>query len=415
MTIVEVSGLGKAYRRYRYEFQRVLSWFGVRCRVAEERWVLRDIDFAVEPGEAVGIVGQNGAGKSTLLKLLTGTSPPTEGGVRVNGRIAAILELGMGFNPEFSGRQNCFHAAGLMGFSRAQVEQAMPGIEEFAEIGAYFDAPVRTYSSGMQMRVAFSLATAFRPDVLIIDEALSVGDTYFQHKSFDRIRSFQRQGTTLLVVSHDKAAVQTLCTRAILLDKGRLVMDGAPEEVLDYYNALIAERENKTVEVRQLADGAKQTISGTGEARVETICLRNRRGQAIEYVTIGEDVDLCIRVRTTAPIPRLVLGYMIKDRLGQPIFGTNTWHTKQILEDLAGDQQIDYRIRFTANLGPGSYSVATALVSSDTHLEKNYEWRDLALVFNVVNVDRDVFVGVAWLPPEIEITRNEVHILRSEL
>jgi len=196
MSLLNVSGLGKAYRTYHSEFQRIARWFYLPSKPRDEHWVLKDINFSIEPGEAIGIVGQNGAGKSTLLKMITGTLQPTEGSIQVNGRIAAILELGMGFNPELTGRQNVHHAAGLMGFSSEQIAGAMDNIESFAEIGEYFDESVRTYSSGMQMRVAFAVATAFRPDILIVDEALSVGDSYFQHKSFERIREFQAQGTS---------------------------------------------------------------------------------------------------------------------------------------------------------------------------------------------------------------------------
>src|SRR5262245_15413153 len=158
--ILSVENLGKAYRSYGSEWRRMLSWFGAQVKPIEERWVLRHVNFSLQPGEAVGIVGQNGAGKSTLLKLITGTLRPTEGSMRVNGRIAAMLELGMGFHPEFSGRRNAYHTAGLMGFSQDEIEKAMPEIESFAEIGEYFDEPVRTYSSGMQIRVMFAVATA---------------------------------------------------------------------------------------------------------------------------------------------------------------------------------------------------------------------------------------------------------------
>ncbi len=244
---------------------RVASWFSA-VPPQEETWILRDINFDVAQGEAVGIVGQNGAGKSTLLKMITGTLRPSEGYIRTHGRVAAILELGMGFNGELTGRQNVLHSAGLMGFTHAQISAAMDDIEAFAEVGEYFDKPMRVYSSGMQMRVAFSVATAFRPDILIVDEALSVGDAYFQHKSFDRIREFQRQGTSLLIVSHDKAAIQSLCDRAILLEQGRVLQDGQPQDIMDYYNAIIAQKENAQVEVTPLASGQIQTRSGTGEA-----------------------------------------------------------------------------------------------------------------------------------------------------
>lgn len=401
--VLQVSNLGKAYRQYHSEIARALSWFGVATKPAVEQWVLRNVSFSLFPGEAVGVVGQNGAGKSTLLKLVTGTALPTEGEIWVKGRIAAILELGMGFNTDFTGRQNAYHSAGLMGFSRSEIEAVMPDIEAFAEIGEYFDQPVATYSSGMQMRVAFSVVTAFRPEILIVDEALSVGDTYFQHKSFNRIREFQEQGTTLLIVSHDRTAIQSLCDRAILLEKGMAIKDGNPEEVMDYYNALIAEKENSTVQVKQLDDGKAQTTSGTGQARVEVINLLNLKDEPIEFVNVGEQVKLEIKISVHDDLPALVLGYMIKDRLGQTVYGTNTWHTQQIIPNLSKGTEWLYQIHFPMNLGPGSYSISTALVSTDTHLVDNYEWRDLALIFNVINIDKTHFAGITWIEPEIRI------------
>ena len=287
-TVLRVDGLGKAFRTYGSEWSRVLSWFGAAPNILKEQWVLRNIGFRVAPGEAVGLVGQNGAGKSTLLKLITGTLRPTAGTVEVHGRIAAILELGMGMNPEFTGRQNVYNIAGLMGFTRDRIDRLMPEIEDFAEIGDYFDQPLRIYSSGMQMRVAFSVATAVKPEILIVDEALSVGDAYFQHKSFDRIREFRERGTTLLIVSHDRSAIQTLCDRAILLERGTQIKDGTPEEVMDLYNALLAERQDQTVEVRRHADGKARTVSGTFEAVVEDISLVNEKGDPVEFVNVGD-------------------------------------------------------------------------------------------------------------------------------
>jgi lipopolysaccharide transport system ATP-binding protein len=400
---LHVQGLGKAYRRWSSEWLRAASWFGLPVQPTEEHWVLRNVNFAIGPGEAVGIVGQNGAGKSTLLKLITGTTRPTEGAVVRTGRVAAMLELGMGFNVDLTGRQNVFHSAGLMGYSQVEIEAAMPYIESFAEIGAYFDEPVRTYSSGMQMRVAFSVATAFRPDLLIIDEALSVGDTYFQHKSFARIRQFQKEGTSLLIVSHDRTAIQSLCGRALLLEKGQVIRDGSPDDVMDFYNALIAERENNTLLESEHESGRVQIVSGTGEAFVESVSLHDASGAALDHVELGAEVELRIVVKAREDIPRLVMGYMIKDRLGQPVFGTNTHHTEQAVSPVKAGQRLLYRIRFPMRLGTGTYSVSTALVSSDTHLTNNYEWRDLALIFTVNNFKQPYFIGTAWLPPEIEI------------
>lgn len=402
--VLRVENLGKAYRRYTSEWQRFRGWFGVQTAPIEERWALRGVTFEAGRACAMGIVGANGAGKSTLLKLIVGTLRATEGRVTVQGRIAAILELGMGFNPELTGRQNAIHAAGLMGFPHHAIRAAIPEIESFAEVGGYFDAPLRTYSSGMQMRVAFAVATAFRPDMLIVDEALSVGDTYFQHKCIDRIRAYREQGTGLLIVSHDSSAIHALCDRAILLEGGVAVRDSDPASVMDYYNARIAEKENSTVEVRRTGHGTDQTVSGSGEARVETIALFNADGVPVERVNVGEPVDLRVGVRIHSNIPRLVFGYIIKDRVGQPVYGTNTWHTGQILKNVRAGGAIEFSVRFAANLGPGSYSISTALVSSDTHLENNYEWRDLALVFTVCNSDKPHFVGSAWIPPVVAIT-----------
>lgn len=403
---IVVSDVGKAYRHWGSEWKRFARWFGAHPKPESETWVLRGVDFKVARGEAVGIIGQNGAGKSTLLKLVTGTARPSEGEVRLTGRVAAILELGMGFNPELSGRENVRHAAGLLGFTGEEIERIVPEVERFAEIGDYFDEPVRSYSSGMQVRVAFSVATATRPDVLIVDEALSVGDAYFVHKCFQRIREFRAAGTTLLFVSHDPTAVQALCDRAILLVAGRKVLDGEPREVFDFYNALIAEKENtKLLTVRE-EGGPVRTVSGSGEATFTSVTLRNPEGEPVEYVGVGDEVSLDVLVQVNEPIDRLVFGYMLRDRLGQPIYGTNTHYTHQVLEHLKAGQQLRFQVEFRMNLGPGSYSVSVALSSTETHLVRNYQWSDLALVFQVANIGHDEFVGSAWLPSTIQCRKN---------
>ncbi|WP_236238065.1 ABC transporter ATP-binding protein [Pseudomonas faucium] len=401
---ISVIGLGKAYKQYPARWSRLVEWMVPFSRTRHSlKWVLHDLSFDVEPGEALGIIGVNGAGKSTLLKMITGTSQPTTGSVSITGKVAALLELGMGFHPDFTGRQNAMMAGQLLGYQVEEIASLMPEIEAFAEIGEYIDQPVRMYSSGMQMRLAFSVATARRPDVLIVDEALSVGDAYFQHKSFERIRDFRRQGTTLLIVSHDKAAIQSICDRAILLNNGTLAMEGRPEAVMDYYNAMLADHQNQTVVQEKLADGTMQTVSGTGEAVVSEIGLWNEAGQLIEVVDVGQLVNLRVVVEVKKDIERLVLGYGIKDRLGQVIYGTNTDLKKQPLLDVKAGDFYEFNIRFNANFGYGAYSVQTALVSTDNHLVNNYEWRDLALVFNIININKDHFAGCAWIDPKIEI------------
>jgi len=406
MGSISVTNLGKAYKQYPGRWSRLAEWLvpGHKPRHSL-KWVIRNISFTVNPGEALGIIGINGAGKSTLLKMITGTTQPTTGRVHMTGRVAALLELGMGFHADFTGRQNAYMAGQLLGYSVDEISRLMPAVVAFAEIGDYLDQPVRVYSSGMQVRLAFAVATAVRPDILIVDEALSVGDAYFQHKSFDRIREFRKQGTTLLLVSHDKQAIQSICDRAILLNAGELAMEGEPEAVMDYYNAMLAEHQNQTVRQEARDDGKLQTISGTGEAVVADIALIDADGNRIEMVDVGQPVTLTVVAKTSAFIERLVLGYGIKDRLGQVVFGTNTDLKQQVLENVPANSCIRFDIAFPANLGPGTYSVQTALVSTDTHLVNNFEWRDLALIFNVVNINKPHFAGVAWIDPKIVISQ----------
>lgn len=403
---LQVQNLGKAYRQYGSELRRIASWFAPTVLPREEQWVLKDINFSIAPGEAVAIVGQNGAGKSTLLKLITGTVQPTQGKVQLQGRVAAILELGMGFNPELTGRQNAYHSACLMGYSH-EIARVMPEIEAFAEIGEYFDQPMRTYSSGMQMRVAFSVATAFQPDLLIVDEALSVGDSYFQHKSFDRIRQFSAKGVSIMLVTHNMGDVRTLCDRVILLDQGRLLKEGLPDEVVDHYNALIAAKENAklTIEQRREKNGWLLTKSGTGEARIRTLKLLDAAsGDELVVAKVGQAVELRLEVDIHADLPRLVLGYMIRDKQGHVVWGTNTWHTRQIQENVKTGDTLTFSMTFTCTLGPGSYSVSSALTSSDSHLTNNYEWIDNLLVFEVLNADYATFIGNVWLDTQFSIT-----------
>lgn len=402
-SVLEVKNISKSFIDYASEWQRIFSWFGLKSKCKEEHKILKNINFSLSSGEAVGIVGQNGAGKSTLLKIITGTLKPSNGNIHIAGRISAILELGMGFNPDLTGRQNVYHSMGMMGYTVPQIDAVIDDLETFAEIGEYFDEPVRTYSSGMQLRVAFGVVTAYRPEILIVDEALSVGDAYFQHKSLARIKEFQEQGTTLLLVSHDRGAIQAICDRAILLEKGSVIKDGNPEEVMDFYNALIAEKENSTVKQVVKEDGKVETTSGTGEATVEEIGLYNEKGEMVEFIGVGDPVELRIKVKVHQDIESLVLGYGIKDRLGQVMYGTNTWHMEQVLKDIKKGDIYSFTLAFPANFGVGSYSVETALHSTDTHLSDNYEWKALALVFNVININKFQFTGCNWNEPTIEV------------
>ena len=408
MGTITVSKLGKAYKQYPTRWSRLAEWVSPSHKARHSlKWVLQDINFTVNPGEALGIIGINGAGKSTLLKMITGTTQPTTGGVHITGRVAALLELGMGFHPEFTGRQNAYMAGQLLGMSAEEITKLMPEIEAFAEIGDYMDQPVRVYSSGMQMRLAYSVATAHRPDVLIVDEALSVGDTYFQHKSFERIRQFREQGTTLLIVSHDKGSIQSICDRAILLSSGKLVMQGEPEAVMDYYNAMLAEHQNQIVRNSESTNGKIRMDSGTLEAEIIKIEILNNAGQPVEIVKVGESIRARVDVKINSDIDGLVLGFGIKDRLGQMVFGTNTFHTKQKVERASAGDHLQFNVYFSANLGVGSFSVHCSLVRNDNHVEKNYHWIDRALVFDVINVDKPSFVGFIWNELVFDIQKIE--------
>lgn len=404
---IRVSGLGKAYKQYPGQWSRLAEWIlpGGKPRHVKH-WVLKDIDFHLRAGEAIGIVGANGAGKSTLLKMLAGTVRPSCGEIAIGGRVAAMLELGMGFHADFTGRQNAVMGGQLLGLSLEEISRLMPKIEAFAEIGEYIDQPVRTYSSGMQMRLAFSVATAQRPDILIIDEALSVGDSYFQHKSFERIRTFRRDGTTLLIVSHDRYAIQTVCDRAILMEAGRIRMQGSPVDVLDYYNAMMAEHNHQMIRQQTLADGRVTTISGTGEAAIVDVRLLNRHDRPADTVEVGEPLHLLVRIKANTALPRLVLGFLLKDRLGQAIYGINTHRLERPLEHLSAGDEATYCFSFPARLGKGSYSVSLSLSREDSHLDKNFEWRDNALIFHVFNTKHEDFVGSSWLEANVEITRH---------
>ncbi|KPU59936.1 ABC transporter family protein [Pseudomonas fluorescens] len=408
---IRVTGLGKAYKQYPTRWSRLVEWLvpfsPIRHR---QHWVLQDVSFQIAPGESVGIVGVNGAGKSTLLKMITGTTQPTCGTIELEGRVAALLELGMGFHADFTGRQNAVMAGQLLGMQVEEIEALMPEIERFAEIGDAIDHPVRTYSSGMQMRLAFSVATARRPDILIVDEALSVGDAYFQHKSFDRIRSFRKAGTTLLIVSHDRSAIQSICDSAILLENGRMAMHDTPESVMDYYNALLAEREGQTVRQEALAGGQLSTISGTGEARILNVRLLDKHERAIDAAEVGQPVVLEVNVEVRQDIERLVLGFMIKDRLGQAMYGINTHRQDQALTDLQAGERVTYRFAFVMGLGKGNYSVALSLSRLDSHLDRNFEWRDYGLVFHVINNRQEDFVGCSWLAAKTTVTRSSAPV-----
>ena len=407
--VLDARGIGKRYVTYGSQLALFASWMGAPVAPAQEFWALRDVSLQLAPGEAVGVIGQNGAGKSTLLKLVSGTVQPSCGSLAVTPRTASIVELGLGFNAELTGRQNVRQAAGLRGYAPSEIDALLPGIEAFAEIGAFFEQPLRVYSSGMQARLAFALVTAARPDLLVIDEILSVGDAYFQHKSFQRIRQFKAEGSAILLVSHSVGDVRALCDRAVLLDKGRVISEGAPDAVVDLYNARLAEREAEALSIdqRRSKNGWSLTRSGSLDATVVDLeVLDAESGESLAVVRVGQDIVFRLRVAVHRPVADLVLGCMIRDRTGHVVWGTNTWHSRQALSQLAPGEDIEFRLRTRCNLGPGSYALTHALTVGHHHAFGSHEWIDNNLVFDVVNADRTFFIGTAHLDAAFEIRRT---------
>lgn len=397
---IEANNIRKTYKQHSHRWSHVVNLLSAgKFKKPIEKCVLENINFRVKAGEAVGIVGQNGSGKSTLLKIIAGITSPCQGGITSRGQIAALLELGMGFNPEFTGRQNAQMACQLRGLDNKTIQSLMPEIYDFAEIGNYFDQPLRTYSSGMQVRLAFSAATALRPDILIIDEALSVGDVYFQHKSISRISEFKRKGTTLFFVSHDASAVKTLCDRALLLDKGQLIIDDAPDNVLNYYNALIAQKE-KDLEIKQLESQSKvrMTRSGNGKAKILSIELLNEKQEASRAFLVGDIVTIKCQVQYFVKVKNATFGMVIRDRLGNDIFGTNTYY---LSHSFTTPGTVEVRFKVQLNLGYGHYSITLASHSLNSHVEDSHDWWDNSIIFEMIPANSYHFVGVSYLPIEV--------------
>ncbi len=407
MTVLRVYNLGKAYKQYHDRWARLMEWCLPSNKPRHDlHWALQDINFNVDAGEAIGIVGMNGAGKSTLLKIVAGTTQATTGHVEMKGRVAALLELGMGFHPDFTGRQNVAMAGQLLGFSVDEIQALLPKIEAFAEIGNYINQPVRTYSSGMMMRLAFAVATARRPELLIVDEALSVGDSYFQHKSFSRIRKFREAGTTLLLVSHDRIAIQSICDRAIVLHEGKVVKQGSAEEAMDFYHALLYTREVDLIRQERRDHGKTQTVSGSGEISVTQVRLLNSDGKTVDAVETGSSVILEIKAQVYKSVAETVIGFLIKDRFGQLVYGINSYRLGQKIEHLSADDELVCTFEFMMNLGKGNYSITTAVTRLDSHLTDNYEWRDGSFVFSVLNTKKPDFVGSAYLDAILAVQKK---------
>ena len=401
--VLSVRQVGKFFRIYPSRWAQLREVLTGR-QTHRAHWVFQDLDFEIHAGEAVGIVGRNGAGKSTLLKLLTGLQQPNTGSIERRGTVAAILELGVGFHPEFTGRENARQMALTQGLPEARVQQLMPAIESFAEIGEYFEQPVHTYSSGMQMRLAFSVATAVQPDLLIVDEALAVGDAYFQHKCYERLRAMRDGGAAVLLVSHDPSSIRSLCSRAILLHEGRLLEDGAPSEVLETYNMLLAPDLSRQHE--KLAAGGEGRRAGTGEVRIDAVEFR-QEGQGRRALVSEVPAQLQVQLDVREPVPDLTLGILIRDRLGNDVFGTNTHHHGV---ELPGQQRGKVEVTWDLqgfHLGPGHYSLTVAAHAGSVHQAGNYDWWDRCLTFQVLPPAGPLSIGPCSLGASVAFRIEE--------
>lgn len=410
---LRVDNVSKQYRTYARPGDRLKeSITRGRLRRHKEFWALQNISFELEQGTIAGIIGPNGCGKSTLLQIIAGTLEPTHGEVWHEGRIAALLELGAGFDPEFTGVENIYMNASLLGLSRRETDRLFPQIERFAEIGDFLYQPVKTYSSGMYVRVAFAIAASVEPDILIIDEALAVGDAVFQHRCLGRIKELHERGTTVLFVSHDAAAVRALCSRAILMKAGRIVTDGKPADVLNRYQKIIMEREEA---YRAESGGTKQTTAsdpalapprytyrhGDGSAEIIGAELLDSSNRPVEIVETGERLSLRIAARINTDLDDPVIGFLIKNRHGIHSYGTNTKEQQIELGDARRGEVLEVTFAFNCWLGIDQYSISLAIHSGSGQA---YDWLDGALFLRVTSLDH--FEGVANLNASATASRR---------
>jgi lipopolysaccharide transport system ATP-binding protein len=411
---LRVEGVSKQYRIYDHPGDRLKeSVTRGRWKCHREFWALSDIDFEIEAGTTTGIIGPNGSGKSTLLQIITGTLEPTHGSVWHDGRIAALLELGAGFDPEFTGVENIFMNAALLGYSRRETEALLPEIERFAEIGSFIHQPVKTYSSGMYVRLAFSIAVSTAPQILIIDEALAVGDAVFQHRCTRRIKQMQESGVTILFVSHDPGAIRALCSRAILLNGGRMEADGQPSDVLNRYQRLIMARE-EAYDTGHATDVEQEPVAGEDEsafvleeppaplryiyrhgdrsAEFLTVEILDAARQAVEVVESGAPLILRERVLFHTDVDDPVCGFLIRNRHGIHLYGSNTELLRVDFGRVRRGEVLEVAFALNCWLAPGLYSLT---VAAHTREGLSFDWLDGVSYFRVVsNIEME---GVANL------------------
>lgn len=425
---IRVSNLSKCYQIYDKPQNRLKQSIYPRLQrllgrlptqYYREFWALKDVSFEISKGETIGIIGRNGSGKSTLLQMICGTLNPTSGSIQTNGRIAALLELGSGFNPEFTGRENVYMNASVLGLRNEEIDARFEDIVAFADIGEFIEQAVKTYSSGMLVRLAFAVIAHVDADILVIDEALAVGDAFFTQKCMRFLRNFMKTGTVLFV-SHDTGAIVNLCNKAILLNHGNVIEMGTPKEVAEHYLATVYEsnqdisgvlseetqmlvaKDESQVDYRDIrtslinASTLRNDIEifefkpdqagfGTGDAKIVSVRLLDQSGAPLSWVVGGENVILEIRCLACKEILRPIVGFQFNDRLGQVIFADNTYLAYQSspLEADAGTE-ILARFEFRLPVLPsGDYSISPAIAEGTQEVHVQHHWLHDALMVRV--------------------------------
>ena len=392
--MVLVQNISKLYRLYRRPSDRLRELLPGSRTLHSDFWALRDINFTVNKGEILSLVGPNGCGKSTLLQIVSGILQPTTGRVVTRGRIAALLELGAGFNPEFSGRENVYLNGEIMGLTRAEIDRAMPSIETFAEIGEFMERPVKEYSSGMYVRLAFSTAIHVDPEILIVDEALAVGDAVFANRCVRKFQELRERKITVLFVSHDLGLVKQLSDRAILLLHGRIEAEGAPKDVINRYIGLVLEKQESQAQKSDRLPASFRHGDGTSE--ILDVRILNARGEETASVASGEPVTVRVRSRFHRALIDPMVGILIRTRIGMDVYGTNTRIEQIDLGAFEPGDELEVDFRLECWLTPQPYTLTVATQSADG---SSHDWLDDAIAFEVV--DTRVAAGVANLRAEV--------------
>lgn len=415
---IRVHGVGKCFRVYAQPqdrlkqalLPRLASLVGRRLPAYfREFWALSDVGFEVRRGDTVGIVGRNGSGKSTLLQIICGTLQATTGEVGVRGRVAALLELGAGFNPEFTGRENVYMSASILGLSREEIDRKYEDIVSFADIGDFLEQPVKTYSSGMYVRLAFAVIAHVDADILVIDEALAVGDAIFVQKCMRFLRKFRERGT-LLFVSHDTSAILNFCQSAVWLDKGGVRMYAPAQDVCNAYIEycsqevygdavrLQSRQSDKVAQVSKAIELDRETkvelfdnvanSSGwcSGAAAIDSVMLCNEHGEPFTSFIGGERVELRVRASTSRPLDSPLIGFFVKDRLGQSLFGEHTFTYVQPPMKVSGGDVLEAIFRFTLPMLPnGDYSMTVSIADGDPFANTQHAWLHDAVLIHVAS------------------------------